>query len=581
MEAPDEDSLKHFGPRGSSARLGSRPALAVLVLGVAALAVWWWVQGPAPDEAASARPEARVVVFPFEDLSGDAALEGAGDYAAFGIIDGLSWMDGASVVSRDAVLRALQMAGDSVNTQEIAAELGAGTKVTGLLVSSDDSLEFRAEVSAVTSGEVIHTAEASGRTADLAEVVESLRQRVMGAVATMLGPDRGTTYLSRPPTYEAYQAWARGVERFWARDFEGALDRHREAYRLDTTFVNALFGMALQYSNLGQPAKVDSLVGLLEARRSELRPLHGYWLDYYRASLAGDWMSKVEAQRAQLRLDPESWTSLVMTAVGAGRPNEALQLWEDFQEGRLAAPRRAPALEWPAFWGRVAAAQHMTARYPEQLATARRARAQFPEYPGVRLHEIQALFALDRFEEAYGLLEEVEKAEGPGAFGPFYWVAADLLRHGYDAEGREVAHRAVSWLRSRDPESLKGEIAVALLLAGRPEEALPLIREVATQNPDIPEVRGLLGIALARTGDRPGAEAEARWLEELDLPYSDGYETELRASIAANLDQNDMAVRLLRQAIQEGLSFEYLHCQPLLAPLWGYEPFEQVIAPRG
>jgi tetratricopeptide (TPR) repeat protein/TolB-like protein len=570
-------------PSGPGARLRSWRAVAALVGSIAAVAVLWFARGPSTGVPASGLSEARVAVFPFENRSGDPMLDYVGEYAAFGIMDGLSWMDETAVVDWSTVRQALRAGEEGTGVQEIASRFGAGTSVTGAFMRLGDRLQFHAQITGVERREVIHAVDAAGSSAELPAVVETLTQRVMGALATTLGDARTTRYISRPPSYEAFQAWARGIERWWARDWQGALDHYREAYQLDTTFVNALFGIQNTYGQLGLQSKQDSVVTLLESRRSELSPIQQYWVDARRAAIAGDRLGELEAMRPTLRFDPEQWTNLVLVAVRAGRPEEALQIWENFQEGRLPAPSIAPDLNWPAFWMWLGAAQHTTGRYSEQLATARQG-LEVRDDLGVRFHEIQALVALGRMDEVTRLLDEVERMEPLRGWSPgwvFHYVAADLARHGHAAEGQEVAHQAVSWFRSRDPQAYAGEMAEALLLAGQPGEAVQLVRLVVAENPDDMDAHGLLGMALARFGDRTGAEAEARWLEELDLPYLRGANTYLRAAIAAHLGQSEIAVRLLRRALQEGIVFNTLHFDPRLAPLWGYEPFEQAIAPRG
>jgi serine/threonine protein kinase/TolB-like protein len=547
-----------FAKPGSPwARVLSWPVAAALVMVAAVLAVWSFVWGPTPNEPASELPVATVAVFPFDNLSGEAALDRVGEAVVFGIVDGLSWMDEAQVVGRDAVRDALRSSGQGAGAREIAADLGAGTSVTGVVMSLGDSLHLRAQVTSVATGEVQHAVDASGLSADERVIIEELKQRVMGAVAMMVSDEPSTRYLLTAPTYEAFQAFARGQERFDASDHQGALERYREAYRLDTTFVSALNGMATAYANLWQPELLDSVVTLLESRRSELHPIEQHYNDQRRARLEGDRMRSVEAVRATFQLDPgphAGW--LIVEAVHAGRPEEALQVWEESDEGQT------PSFDSPSPWYRVVTAQHMTGRYQEQLATARRARELFSERPRFRFQEIQGLVALGRLDEAGGLVDELESIERP-------------------AEADQVAERAVSWYRAQDSESYRLGMVEALLLSDRPEEAERLIRVVLTEYPEGLEAHALLGNALARTGDPAGAEGEARWLEELDRPYLGGANTYSRAAIAAHLGQRDLAVRLLRQAIQEGVSFEFLHYEPVFAPLWGYEPFEQVIAPRG
>jgi hypothetical protein len=119
------------------------------------------------------------------------------------------------------------------------------------------------------------------------------------------------------------------------------------------------------------------------------------------------------------------------------------------------------------------------------------------------------------------------------------------------------------------------------MLTDRPQEVVDLLGPQVREDPNDIELRGTLGMALALAGDQPGARAEARWLEELDPTDLYGHNTYWRASIAAYLNAPEEAVRLLRQALDEGVSFEVFTTGIEFMPLWGYEPFDQLMAPRG
>ena len=78
-----------------------------------------------------------------------------------------------------------------------------------------------------------------------------------------------------------------------------------------------------------------------------------------------------------------------------------------------------------------------------------------------------------------------------------------------------------------------------------------------------------------------GAEAEARWCEELDRPYLRGGNSYWRAAILAHLGRIDEATRLRRQAFEEGKSYLPIPVDFNFRSLRGYEPYEQLIAPKG
>jgi len=92
---------------------------------------------------------------------------------------------------------------------------------------------------------------------------------------------------------------------------------------------------------------------------------------------------------------------------------------------------------------------------------------------------------------------------------------------------------------------------------------------------------GLHGIALALTEEIEDAEAEERWCEESDRSDVFGVNKSRQGAILSHLDQKEEATNLVRQALQEGWSFWGLTGNFVLKPLWGYEPYEQLIAPKG
>jgi hypothetical protein len=86
---------------------------------------------------------------------------------------------------------------------------------------------------------------------------------------------------------------------------------------------------------------------------------------------------------------------------------------------------------------------------------------------------------------------------------------------------------------------------------------------------------------LAQGGDHAEAEAVAAWFEALDLPYLFGADSYWQAVILAHLDRAEEAVRLLRQAYEEGSGLSGMRWDEDLLPLWEDEAFQQLVAPRG
>ena len=54
-----------------------------------------------------------------------------------------------------------------------------------------------------------------------------------------------------------------------------------------------------------------------------------------------------------------------------------------------------------------------------------------------------------------------------------------------------------------------------------------------------------------------------------------------RARIAAVLGQNDEAIRLMRQAMNEGAIIDGIHLWPKFMPLNGCAPYQALVKPMG
>jgi tetratricopeptide (TPR) repeat protein len=240
--------------------------------------------------------------------------------------------------------------------------------------------------------------------------------------------------------------------------------------------------------------------------------------------------------------------------------------------------------DWAPLWLGTSEAYYLTGKYQEALETARQGQERFPGNIRLRRREISALIALGRMDEIDPLFDALERMEPEGSRSPggeFRGLAAELARLGYGEESRVLAERALDWYRARDPDGYQEPRARALLLVDRPEEALALLAPLVEESPDDLSLRGLHGIALALNEDRDGAQAEAEWLEELDRPYLRGENTYWRAAILAHLGRDAEAARLLATSLTEGRPFSGRWADPNFMPLWGYQPFEEVIAPKG
>jgi tetratricopeptide (TPR) repeat protein len=240
----------------------------------------------------------------------------------------------------------------------------------------------------------------------------------------------------------------------------------------------------------------------------------------------------------------------------------------------------------PMLAGGRARALHRLGRHREELEFARQWLERFPDVAQVQEAEVRALAAL-------GDLTAVDKALERASLTTFrrgrkedvaYTAVQELRAHGHHDASVATAERALGWLRdsgrSDQPQDLYMRCDL-LMYAGRDAEALEVSQD-AIEATDSPDLLVPIGVLKARLGDRQGALAADRRLAALDLPMQGGVTTYLRAAIAANLDDLDGAMSLLRRAISEGAAhYDDLHTSILFDPLRGRDDFQELLEPKG
>src|SRR5262249_16899405 len=131
-----------------------------------------------------------------------------------------------------------------------------------------------------------------------------------------------------------------------------------------------------------------------------------------------------------------------------------------------------------------------------------------------------------------------------------------------------IFQRSIEWYRAKEsPMSRSDRYALARTLywSGQWQEARALFARLNAESPGDLDYLGYLGVASARTGDRPAALQVDQQLIDFTRPFPlFGHPSLWRARIAAVLGEREQAVRRLREAIGHGLL-------PLdVAQGWGY-----------
>ena len=160
-----------------------------------------------------------------------------------------------------------------------------------------------------------------------------------------------------------------------------------------------------------------------------------------------------------------------------------------------------------------------------------------------------------------------------------------LNAYGHHNEARTIAEWATAWFDARTPEEAADPWqrlfhASVLIHAGQLEIAQRLLDSLTVEVPAEYRFRALRASVAVLRGDTTQALADFDWFENLEGPsVPEGYVLWCRAVIAAQLGNLDMAVNLIRESGANPSMRDW----PTIwyAPLRGYEPFEELVAPKG
>jgi tetratricopeptide (TPR) repeat protein len=536
----------------------------------------------------------RVVVAVFENGTGDASVDSIGRLAADAISQGLQRTGIVDVVPPNTALhisRTIAGPGNTVSdpVTALAQAMGATHAVTGTYYRNGDSIQFHAQIidtrNAVESRQLVALDPVSAQYDRPGEAIESLRQRVLGAIASIIDPriEQPAELMGHMPNYSAYKAFIKGLELFWRSDFAGSQRHFQHAIELDSDYHLPRILLVFSHHNIGAWAEADLVISELERRRDELSPYEAYRLDQLIAAADGDLEAAYHAAHQASSISPEFGPVVdgAMYAIALNRPKEAVQALQTVDTNRV-------LIGWTSYWELLTVARHMLGDHDEELNDALKAREEYPDLLFMMNAEARARAALG---DTDGVQDLIDDAINLGA-QPF-WTAGGLMRgigeeliaHGKADAGRETLAQAISWyqtLPTEEKDRLRFSLALTMLSAGRVDEAIALLEQAEQEDPGRFFVLGALGVARALQGDHADAERISAQLEQTDVPRSFGGISIWQAQIAALLGNKDQAMVFLRRALSEGARLgAWVHSRPAFRPLLDHPPFQAFLQPQG
>ena len=540
-----------------------------------------------------------VAVLPFVNESDDPAVDRLGRVVADHVAQSLSHLQLANVVGLPEVLRVTVAEGDvsAPSAQVVSRETGATLMVSGAIYRVGDRLEAHARIVRTADGTVVR--QLRPVTVDARQPGELLRPlagQLTGAVAVLL--DRrvadGAAAGMEPPNLEAYHAFVNALELVARNQGDSAAMLMLRAGEADTTFVQPFIYLADIGVRPGDEPRRLALRERARAQRDRLAPFDQAALDRVLAFEAGDHDRALRAARRMTELAPRSPDALFTHALSAWRAGY-------YGEGRDILRRidleRGWMRRWSGLYRNAGTVYHAAGDFASELQLVDRARAAgIHEGLELCLPGVSALAALGQeaaVDSAASACASSVPPNRPIALRPFVIASWELRAHGHAEAAERIARRGLAWHADRTNVTpgassvLTQPIVNLYLEAGDPRRGHALARQFWEPVLAMPDGRlmasCMLGTAAARAGDRARAIEIGRSLVALDAADTtqDGGSYEAcRARIAAALGDRDEAVRLLREAWQEGAILDFAHRFPEMAALHGYPPFDAVIASR-
>lgn len=555
------------------------PALALLVIAAIAL-VLFIRRGPRLDPNL-------VVVAVFVNQTGDPTLDPVGLMAADWITQGLSQTGIVAVapLPPSEVSEGVKEGKDRIRF--LAKETGAGKVISGAYYLQGENIRLHAQITDAQEGKLLSALDpVSGPVDDPVKAIELLRKRVMGMLASLLD-EKISAFIDggmKPPTYEAYREYLDGRHVFFRYEYRKAIEYYSRAIALDPDFILPLMWTGWAYLNLGEYAELETFYRKLDKYRDKLDPVNRHILDYFGATLRGDNEDAYNAMRQTVIAAKGTRLNYLVawTANRINRPKEAVEFLKKMDlESSWAGG-------WVPMWGYLTTAHHMLGNHRQELKEARNGRKQYPESLRALGYEMRALTALGRIKEINKLIDEsLTLPPQTGSPGLIMMNAGRELRaHGYRQASLQVLERAVKWFESRPKEesetrSHRYGLARVLYEAEKWEEAQDIFEALHKEFSDYIYYLGYLGSLGARRGDKEEALRILNLLENIKRPYLFGSHTYWRARIASLLGEKENAIRLIREALAQGLTYTFLHPVMDLEPLGDYPPFKELIKPKG
>lgn len=211
-------------------------------------------------------------------------------------------------------------------SRQLAAGLGAGRLLLGSAIATPTELTLSGTLFRVSDGHVVATGSVAGAADSVAVLVNRLTARLLSLEA---GEGRERLDGLASTTLEALQDYLAGQRAYRRGDYFTAMDLYASAFRRDSAFVQAAFGLVATNPFIGTVARTDGLLAIptVWRLRSRLSPRDAALLrgmpfvgpNYPKPSTYAEIIAQEENAVAQAPDSPEQWLQFgtTLSAYGA------------------------------------------------------------------------------------------------------------------------------------------------------------------------------------------------------------------------------------------------------------------------
>ena len=507
----------------------------------------------------------RIYVAIFENLTGDPAEQKLGNVICDSIAQGLEGTKLVSVipatinrVSADSIINQGVEGGASGSIVGQAEQNGAGIAIYGSYFWQTYDLKIQTKIILVETGEVLNSMDpVSGPLMSPRKVVGELQERVASAMSLYYSTYRFLADATKnwPPLYSAYKLYEEGMKSFGHGDYQEAFDNFNEAQRKDPQFMTPTVMKAAAMANLDKVQQANALFENLRKKGNQLNDLDQAYVDFALASNNGEVLRSYQYARQLVDLE-SSHRTLVnagLRALWLNRPREALEIFQKTDPELRMTPLDAYTYNFHSV------AQRQLGNYEEALKVAQEGVKEFPfNFIALRA-ETLALAEL-------GQLNEVNRRISSSyRFTPLRDMTTGrllldtgmvLAAKGNVSAAKELYDQAFLWVEKLPDKMVEtdqhrffyGEL---LYRAGKYEEAKKVFIALASEYGEYPVPIGYVGLCAARMAETREALEIFNDMRTADYPESYGWDSYMRARIAALIDDKEQAASLLQDAFMQ------------------------------